>query len=310
MILYAHCPVLLKESIDLLNIKENGIYVDGTLGGGGHSREILNRLNGTGKLIAFDQDETAILNSKEQFGDLKNMILIHDNFSNLKLRLDDLKINEVDGIILDIGLSSMQIDDPKRGFSYMHDANLDMRMDLSSSFSGFNVVNEYSKEDLERIIFEYGEDRFAKNIAKNICEYRKSKQIETTFELVDIIKRSIPLKYHRFGHPAKRTFQSIRIEVNKELNALEKVIDDSIPLMSIGGRLSIITFHSLEDRVVKLKFKDLAKGCICPKDFPICVCNNKPKIKILTNKPIVPSDEEIKLNSRSASAKLRVCEKL
>jgi len=308
--LYVHCPVLLKESIDLLNIKENGIYVDGTLGGGGHSREILNRLNGTGKLIAFDQDETAILNSKEQFFGSGNIILIHDNFSNLKFRLYDLNIDQVDGIILDIGLSSMQIDDPNRGFSYIHDANLDMRMDLSRSFSGFNVVNEYSKEALERIIFEYGEDRFAKNIAKNICEYRKSKRIETTFELVDVIKRSIPLKYHKFGHPAKRTFQAIRIEVNNELNALEKVIDDSIPLLSIGGRLSIITFHSLEDRIVKTKFKDLAKGCICPKDFPICVCNNKPKIKILTNKPILPQDEEIKLNSRSASAKLRVCEKL
>ncbi len=308
--MYLHNPVLLKESIDLLNIKEDKIYVDGTLGGGGHTNEILNSLNGTGKLIAFDQDETAISNAKLKFQNYKNIIFIHDNFSNIKNKLEDLNIESIDGMILDIGLSSMQIDDPNRGFSYINDANLDMRMDKSSDFSAFNVVNEYSKEELEKIIFEFGEDRFARNIASNICRYREKKQIKTTFELADIVKRSIPIKYHKFGHPAKRTFQAIRIEVNKELKVLEKVIDDSIPLLSTKGRLAIITFHSLEDRIVKSKFKDLSKGCICPKDFPICVCNNKPKIKILTNKPIVPTEEEMKLNKRSTSAKLRVCEKL
>lgn len=310
MKLYLHSPVLLKESIENLNIKENGIYVDGTLGGGGHSEEILKKLSGSGKLIAFDQDETAIIKGKKRFQNHKNIIFIHDNFSNIRNYLNELNINKIDGIFLDIGVSSMQIDDPERGFSYIHNANLDMRMDRTKNFSAFNVVNEYSKEELEKIIFEFGEDKFARNIAKNICEYRKNKQIETTFELVDILKRSIPLKYHKYGHPAKRTFQAIRIEVNKELSVLKKVIDDSIPVMSTGGRFVVITFHSLEDRIVKVKFKELARGCICPKDFPICVCNNKPIVKVLTNKPIIPNEEEMNSNSRSTSAKLRVCEKL
>ena len=308
--MYLHNPVLLKESIDNLNIKENGIYVDGTLGGGGHSWEILKKLNGIGKLIAFDQDEIAIIEGKNKFQNHENVILIHDNFSNIKNYLEDLNIKNIDGILLDIGVSSMQIDDPERGFSYIHDANLDMRMDRTRNFSAFDIINEYSRKDLEKIIFEFGEDRFARNIAKNICEYRENKQIETTFELVDILKKSIPIKYHKFGHPAKRTFQALRIETNKELYVLEKIIDDSIPFMSIGGRLAIITFHSLEDRIVKVKFRELAKGCICPKDFPICVCNNKPIVKVLTNKPIIPNEEEMKSNSRSTSAKLRVCEKL
>ncbi len=307
---FIHRSVLLEQSIKYLDIKKNGIYVDGTLGGGGHSEEILKKLNGTGKLIAFDQDETAINIAKVKLKEYKNITYIHDNFSNIHDHLKILQVENIDGILLDIGVSSFQIDDASRGFSYMHDAILDMRMDKDNPISAEDIVNKYSEKDLEKIIYNYSEERFSKNIARNIVEYRKNKQIITTFELVEIVKKSIPLKFHKFGHPAKRTFQAIRIEVNKELYVLEKVIDDSIPFIKAGGRIVIITFHSLEDRIVKLKFKELSRGCICPNDFPVCVCHNEPKVKVLTNKPIVANDEEIKLNTRSTSAKLRACEKL
>lgn len=308
---FEHIPVLLNEVIDGLNIKPDGIYVDGTLGGAGHSIEIAKRLT-SGKLIGIDQDINAINKAKEVLKDyLDKVILVHDNYSNIERVLRDLNIDGVDGILLDIGVSSHQLDEDERGFSHNKDARLDMRMDTTSDFSAWDVVNKYSKEELERIIKIYGEERWAKRIAEFIVEYRKNKTVDTTLELVEIIKKAIPEKARASGHhPAKKTFQAIRIEVNDELRVLEKSIAVMVRLLNTGGRLCIITFHSLEDRIVKQSFVYLNKDCICPPETPICVCDKQKEIEILTKKPIVPTKEEIKRNPRSRSAKLRIAERV
>ncbi len=308
---FEHIPVLLNEVIDGLNIKPDGIYVDGTLGGAGHSIEIAKRLT-SGKLIGIDQDINAINKAKEVLKDyLDKVILVHDNYVNIERVLRDLNIDGVDGILLDIGVSSHQLDEDERGFSHNKDARLDMRMDTISDFSAWDVVNKYSKEELERIIKIYGEERWAKRIAEFIVEYRKNKTVDTTLELVEIIKKAIPEKARASGHhPAKKTFQAIRIEVNDELRVLEKSIPVMVKLLNKGGRLCIITFHSLEDRIVKQSFVYLNKDCICPPETPICVCDKQKEIEILTRKPIVPTKEEIKRNPRSRSAKLRIAERV
>jgi 16S rRNA (cytosine1402-N4)-methyltransferase len=308
---FEHIPVLLNEVIDGLNIKPDGIYVDGTLGGAGHSIEIAKRLT-SGKLIGIDQDINAINKAKEVLKDyLDKVILVHDNYANIERVLRDLNIDGVDGILLDIGVSSHQLDEDERGFSHNKDARLDMRMDTTSDFSAWDVVNKYSKEELERIIKIYGEERWAKRIAEFIVEYRKNKTVDTTLELVEIIKKAIPEKARASGHhPAKKTFQAIRIEVNDELRVLEKSIPVMVKLLNKGGRLCIITFHSLEDRIVKQSFVYLNKDCICPPETPICVCDKQKEIEILTRKPIVPTKEEIKRNPRSRSAKLRIAERV
>ncbi len=307
---FKHVSVLLNECIEALNIRENGIYVDCTLGGGGHSLEILKKLNGTGRLIGIDQDINALAAAKERLGEYSNVTYVHNNFYNIEEILDNLQVEKVDGILMDLGVSSHQLDEAERGFSYMKDAPLDMRMNRESSLSAYEVVNNYSEEELYRIIKEYGEDRFAKKIANHIAESRKLKPVQTTLELVDIIRTAIPGKFQREGHPAKKTFQAVRIEVNRELGILDKAIGDSITKLSTGGRIAIITFHSLEDRLVKNKFRQQENPCICPKDFPVCVCGKKPTVKIITKKPIEPAKEEMESNSRSKSAKLRVAEKL
>lgn len=307
---FKHVSVLLNECIEALNIRENGIYVDCTLGGGGHSLEILKKLNGTGRLIGIDQDTNALAAAKERLGEYSNVTYVHNNFYNIEEILDNLQVEKVDGILMDLGVSSHQLDEAERGFSYMKDAPLDMRMNRESSLSAYEVVNNYSEEELYRIIKEYGEDRFAKKIANHIAESRKLKPVQTTLELVDIIRTAIPGKFQREGHPAKKTFQAVRIEVNRELGILDKAIGDSITKLSTGGRIAIITFHSLEDRLVKNKFRQQENPCICPKDFPVCVCGKKPTVKIITKKPIEPAKEEMESNSRSKSAKLRVAEKL
>lgn len=308
---FSHVPVLLNETIGHLNIKENGIYVDCTLGGGGHSLEILKRLSKDGRLIGIDQDRDALKAAGERLKNYENFIPVHDNFHNITNILEELKIDKVDGILADLGVSSYQLDEPSRGFSYMHDAPLDMRMNRDSSFSAFDVVNGYDEEKLYHVIRDYGEERFAKRIAKFIAERRQEKAINTTFELVEIIKAAVPARFRREGpHPAKRTFQAIRIEVNKELQILNGTIEDSVDKLKTGGRICIITFHSLEDRIVKNKYRQLQNPCTCPKDLPICVCGKKPKIKIITRKPIEASSEELEYNPRSRSAKLRVAEKI
>lgn len=308
---FKHISVLYKETIDSLNIKNNGIYVDCTLGGGGHSLGILERLSSDGLLIGIDQDEDAISAASERLKAYSNKRLVKSNFEKIDEVLDNLNIEKVDGIIMDLGVSSYQLDEGDRGFSYMQDAKLDMRMDRNQEISAYDVVNFYEEERLHSIIKAYGEERYAKKIAYNICKYREKNKIETTFELVDIIKASIPAKDRREGpHPAKRTFQAIRIEVNRELEVLENTIEKSINRLNPMGRMSIITFHSLEDRIVKNKFKDLQNPCKCPKEFPICVCNKKPIIKIITKKPLEPSNDEIEDNSRARSSKLRIAEKL
>lgn len=308
---FKHVSVLLNECIDGLDIKPDGIYVDCTLGGAGHSLEILKRLSEKGLLIGIDQDTDALKAAGERLKDYNNKILVHNNFYNIKSILDELKIDKVDGILADLGVSSYQLDNPERGFSYMHDAKLDMRMDRDNSFSAYNVVNDYSEEELARIIKEYGEEKFAKRIANFIVKERQNKKIETTFELVEIIKKAIPAKARREGpHPAKRTFQAIRIEVNGELRIIEQMIRDGVDKLNRGGRIDIITFHSLEDRIVKNTYKNLENPCTCPKDFPICVCHKIPKVKVVTRKPIEASNEELEYNPRSRSAKLRIAEKL
>ena len=308
---FNHVSVLLNECIEGLNIKENGIYVDGTLGGAGHSSEILKRLSNEGRLIGIDQDTDALRAAKERLKDYSNVTFVHSNFSNIENVLDNLNIDGVDGILMDLGVSSYQLDEGERGFSYMKDAPLDMRMNRENDFSAYNVVNEYSEEDLYRIIRDYGEEKFAKRIASFIVENRQEKNIETTLELVEIIKNAIPAKARREGpHPAKRTFQAIRIEVNSELSILNKTIEDGVKKLNKGGRMAIITFHSLEDRIVKNKFRDLAVSCRCPKEFPVCVCGEKAKVKIISRKAIEPTKEEVEVNPRSRSAKLRVIEKL
>lgn len=308
---FKHIPIMLEEVIEGLNIKEDGIYVDGTLGGAGHSIEIVKRLK-DGKLIGIDQDENALKKAREVLADYQDrVILVKDNYENIERILDTLNIEGVDGILLDIGVSSHQLDEGSRGFSHNQDASLDMRMDRSQGFTAWHVVNNYSLEDLEDIILKYGEERWAKRIAQFIVEERSKKPIDTTLQLVEVIKKAIPKKFRmEGGHPAKKTFQAIRIEVNRELEVLENSIYKMVKRLKAGGRLAIITFHSLEDRIVKEAFRDLNKDCICPPEFPQCVCDKKREIEIITRKPIVPSNEEIKSNPRSRSAKLRIGEKL
>ncbi|WP_138202586.1 16S rRNA (cytosine(1402)-N(4))-methyltransferase RsmH [Haloimpatiens lingqiaonensis] len=307
---FKHISVLLDEVIDGLDIKEDGIYVDCTLGGGGHSIEILNRLSPKGRLIGIDQDTNALKAAGEKLKDFKNVTYVHDNFYNIEEILEGLSIEKVDGILMDLGVSSHQLDEGERGFSYMQDAPLDMRMNRENDFSAYDVVNGYEEKELYRIIKEYGEEKFAKRIAFNIVKERTEKPIETTLQLVDVIRNSIPAKFRREGHPAKRTFQAIRIEVNRELYILDKAIEDGVNRLNTNGRIAIITFHSLEDRIVKNKFNQLQNPCTCPKDFPVCVCGKKQTLKVINRKPIVASEEELQNNSRSKSAKLRVGEKV
>ncbi|MBF4691598.1 16S rRNA (cytosine(1402)-N(4))-methyltransferase RsmH [Fusibacter ferrireducens] len=306
---FNHVTVLLKETIEGLDIKPNGIYVDGTLGGGGHSFKILQFLD-KGKLIGIDQDQDALDAAEKRLSIFEGKFIpAHSNFENIKTVLKELNIDKIDGLVLDLGVSSFQLDEAERGFSYMNDGALDMRMDQTASFSAWDVVNTYSEKELLRTIREYGEENWAARIAKFIVEARAEKTIETTFELVDIIKKAIPARARQDGpHPAKRTFQAIRIEVNNELKIIEKTIEDTVSVMKKGGRIAIITFHSLEDRIVKTTFKRLAEGCTCPKELPVCVCNNKPKIKVITKKPILPSEEELENNPRARSAKLRIAQ--
>ena len=307
---FKHYSVLLLESVDFLKIKPDGIYLDATLGGGGHSYEILSR--GAEKLIGIDQDREAIAAATkrlEEFSD--KVITVNRNFSEVKSILEDLGIDNVDGAVMDLGVSSYQLDNAERGFSYMHDAPLDMRMDRDNPLSAYDVVNTYSEEELTKIFYEYGEEKWSARIAKFIVERRENKPIKTTGELSDIIKAAIP-KAARMdgGHPAKRVFQAIRIEVNGELRILKQAVCDFVDVLKPGGVLSIITFHSLEDRIVKKTFQELAKGCTCPKSFPVCVCGKTPQVKILTGKPVLPSEAELDENSRSKSAKLRAVVKL
>lgn len=308
---FNHVSVLLNECIENLNIKEDGVYVDCTMGGAGHSKEIVKRLSDKGLFIGFDQDKNAIATAKERLSEYSDRVkFVHSNFENIKEELEKLGVDKIDGVLADLGVSSHQLDEADRGFSYMHDAPLDMRMDIRQSFSAYDVVNTYSEEDLARIIRDYGEDNWAKRIAKFIVEERKNKPIENTGELVEVIKKAIPKKARIDGpHPAKRTFQAIRIEVNNELGVINKMIRDAVSMMNKGGRVCIITFHSLEDRIVKNEFKELSLSCICPPSLPICQCDKVSEVKVITRKPILPSDEEIEMNPRARSAKLRVAEK-
>lgn len=309
---FKHKSVLLYETVDELNIKPDGIYVDGTLGGGGHSYEIAKRLSGGGRLIGIDQDEDAIKAAGKRLEPYMDRVtIVRNNYCNMDKVLDELGIDKVDGIMLDLGVSSYQLDAADRGFTYNVDTALDMRMDQRQEITAKDIVNEYSEFDLYRIIRDYGEDRFAKNIAKHIVAARQEKPIETTFELNDIIKAAIPMKVRATGgHPSKRTYQAIRIELNKELEVLENSIDMMIDRLKPEGRLCIITFHSLEDRIVKIRFKNNENPCICPPSFPACVCGKVPKGRVITRKPVVPTDEEINGNSRSKSSKLRVFERV
>lgn len=308
---FHHVSVLLEECIDGLNIRPDGIYVDGTLGGAGHSSHIAARLS-TGRLIGIDRDPVALKAAGERlapFGD--KVQLVHSNFCEIANVLDSLGIDAVDGILLDLGVSSPQLDDGSRGFSYMVDAPLDMRMNNADALTAQEVVNTYSYEELRRILFDYGEERYAPQIAANICRIRETKPIKTTLELVDVIRGAMPASALREKqHPAKRSFQAIRIAVNDELGAVRQVMEAAIPRLNPGGRLAIITFHSLEDRIVKNAMSDAAKGCICPPNFPVCVCGKKPQVKLVTRKPIVSGEEELQRNPRARSAKLRVCEKI
>ena len=310
---FNHYSVLLNETIENLNIKPDGIYVDGTLGGGGHAYQVALRLSEKGRLIGIDQDADAIAAAGErlkEFGD--KITIIRSNYANMKEELHRIGVEKVDGIVLDLGVSSFQLDTPERGFTYRDEnAPLDMRMDDRQSLTAKDIVNGYSEMDLYRIIRDYGEDKFAKNIAKHIVQERAKKPIETTGELTEIIRASIPMKVQvTGGHPAKRTFQAIRIELNKELEVLQNNLDDMIDLLNPGGRICIITFHSLEDRIVKTNFKRNENPCTCPSDFPVCVCGKKSKGKVVTRKPSLPSEEELEVNSRSKRAKLRVFERV
>lgn len=308
---FKHVSVLLNECIEALDIKENGVYVDCTLGGAGHSYHILKHLCKDGTLIGIDQDKDALAAAKERLKDFDNVKYVHSNFYNIDSVLNELEFEKVDGILMDLGVSSYQLDEASRGFSYMQDAPLDMRMNRDNDFSAFDIVNHYSEEDLYKIIKDYGEERFAKRIANFIVNRRAEKPIETTFELVDIIKAAIPAKMRREGpHPAKRTFQAIRIEVNSELKILNKTIEDGVNRLNKGGRMAIITFHSLEDRIVKLKFRELENPCTCPKEFPMCICGKTPLVKNISKKGIAPTEKEIEENPRSRSAKVRIIEKL
>lgn len=308
---FNHVSVLLNETIEGLNIKPDGIYADGTLGGAGHSYQIASKLNGLGRLIGFDQDEDAITASTERLKEFKNVTIVRSNYRNMKEELNNRGINKVDGILLDLGVSSYQLDTVSRGFSYKEEAPLDMRMDNRNEVTARDIVNNYSQGDLFRIIRDYGEDKFAANIAKHIVMNREIKPIETTTELAEIVKAAIPMKFRKQGgHPAKQTFQAIRIELNSELSVLKESLMDMIDLLNPNGRICIITFHSLEDRIVKNIFKEAEDPCTCPKNFPTCVCGKKSKGKVITRRPILPSEEELKLNLRSKSAKLRIFEKI
>ena len=309
---FSHRSVLLDECIEALSIRPDGVYVDGTAGGAGHSSVIASHLGPNGKLLALDQDETAVRVARERlsvFGERAEVV--HTNFCNLSEVCRERNITQIDGLLLDLGVSSYQLDTAERGFSYQADAPLDMRMNAQNPLTAKQIVNEYSEDALRRILYEYGEERFSSRIASNIVRARESAPIETTGELVEIIKRSIPAQAREGGHhPAKRSFQALRIEVNAELDVIAPAIKSAVSLLSPGGRIAIITFHSLEDRIVKQTYTSLTGGCTCPKDFPVCVCGNRPKIKIITKKPILPSPEELEANPRSRSAKLRVAEKL
>ena len=308
---FVHKSVLLNETIDGLNIQPDGIYVDGTLGGGGHAYEVCRSLGDKGSIVGIDQDAAAIEaagNRLKDFGE--KVTIVRSNYCDMKSKLHELGIDKVDGIVLDLGVSSYQLDTAERGFSYREDAPLDMRMDTRQKMTARDIVNDYEEMELYRVIRDYGEDKFAKNIAKHIVAARKVKPIETTGELTEIIRASIPMKYQKkSGHPAKRTFQAIRIELNRELEVLKDSLDDMIDLLNPGGRLCIITFHSLEDRIVKSAFRKNENPCTCPSDFPVCVCGKVSKGSILTRKPILPSEEEMEENSRAKSAKLRIFER-
>lgn len=306
---FNHKPVLLQECIEGLKINSNGIYVDGTLGGAGHSREIVKKLTNKGILIGIDRDEEALKAAKEVLKEYTNVKYVHGNHDMIKKILEGLSIEKVDGILLDLGVSSYQLDEKSRGFSYTGNGILDMRMDKTQSLSAKEVVNRYTEEELSRIIYEYGEEKFSRQIARQICEYRRKKEIETTDELVKIIEKAIPYYNKKEGHPAKRTFQAIRIEVNDEIKPLYDTVQNCIDLLKPGGRLCIITFHSLEDRAVKNAYTNAEGKCICPKDLPYCVCGAKSKGKIINKKPMIATKEEQEENTRSKSAKLRIFEK-
>lgn len=304
---FEHISVLADEVIENLNIKPDGIYADLTLGKGGHSKKILEKLSDKGKLIAFDQDRDAIMAAKENLKDFSNVVYINSNFENFSLALAEQGISKIDGALMDIGVSSYQIDNARRGFSYMHDGPLDMRMDRENELTAEIIVNEYFEADLTEIFSKYGEERFSKTIARNIVDYRNKQRIDTTFKLRDIVNNSVRSKE---AHPEKRVFQALRIEVNRELEVLENTIEQVIDHLNIDGRLCIITFHSLEDRIVKNKFKDLEKDCTCPPGLPVCVCDTVAKVKVITHKPLTASKKELSENSRSKSAKLRVCQRI
>ena len=308
---FKHKSVLLDECIENLKIRKDCVYVDGTLGGGGHSYHILKALNGTGMLIGIDRDTDALQAASEKLKEFSNFKTVHDNHANIKNILESLGLSGVDGILLDLGVSSYQLDEADRGFSYMHDAKLDMRMNREDEISAYEVVNNYSEEKLFRIFVDYGEEKFSRSIARKICQRRIEKPIETTFELVDIIKSAMPSKaLNEKQHPAKRVFQAIRIEVNQELEKLKQAVEDSILSLNDGGRLCIITFHSLEDKIVKHAYEEMEGRCTCPPDFPVCVCGYKSYGKIINKKPITSSDEELEENPRARSAKLRVFERI
>ena len=308
---FKHKSVLLEETVDGLAIKPDGIYVDGTLGGGGHAFEVCSRLNEQGRFIGIDQDAAAIEAASERLRDFgEKVTIIRSNYCEMKSRLHEIGVDKVDGIVIDLGVSSYQLDTAERGFSYRVDAPLDMRMDQRQQLTAREIVNTYSEADLFRVIRDYGEDKFAKNIAKHIVIERQKAPIETTGQLNEIIRHAIPMKFQKTtGHPSKRTFQAIRIELNRELDVLRESLDDMIEMLNLGGRICIITFHSLEDRIVKSAFRKNENPCICPSHFPVCVCGNVSKGKVITRKPILPSEEELEYNSRSKSAKLRIFER-
>lgn len=305
---FGHIPVMLHEAVDGMNIRPDGIYVDGTAGGGGHSAEILSRLT-KGTLYSIDQDPDAIAEVTRRFSDIPNSVILQGNFSEMRSLLAEKGVASVDGVLLDIGVSSHQLDEGARGFSYHEDAPLDMRMSQSGATAA-DLVNTMELSELSRVISVYGEEKYAYSIAKGIVRAREDKPIETTLELAEIVRNNVPQKARRDGHPARKTFQAIRIAVNRELEVLEKGLEAAFELLTPSGRLCVITFHSLEDRVVKQFMKDKAQGCTCPKDFPVCVCGNTPKVRIITRKPILPSEEELSRNPRARSAKLRIAEKL
>ena len=308
---FKHIPIMLEAVLSGLNIKEDGIYVDGTLGGAGHSYEIARRLSDKGRLIGIDQDKDSIEDATERLKGFQNINIVRNNYVNIRTVLGGLGIDKVDGILLDIGVSSYQLDNSERGFSYREDAPLDMRMDQSVVYTAQDIVNDYSEEELRRIISVYGEEKFAPRIAANIVKAREISRIETTYQLNDIIKESIPAAARRTGgNPSKKTYQAIRIELNKELTVLEDALEDMIDLLNSGGRLAIITFHSLEDRIVKNAFRTAENPCICPPEFPVCTCGRKSKGKVITRKPIVADEKELEINPRSSSAKLRVFERV